>query len=488
MRPQLRFLDDALIERILGEARDILAKLGMEIHNDEVIALLADHGAKVLPESSRVCFPGALIDMALRSAPSSFELFDGMGEPSHDFSGDQVHFTPGSSAINLLDYDTGKFRRPHTADYVRQVKLVEGLGNIAAQSTAFVPADVPEGMADSYRLFLSLLYGNKPVVTGAFTIESVELMRKMQCAVRGSSEALAKQPLTVFSCCPTAPLKWSEITSQNLIDCARAGIPVEYISMPLTGFMAPITLVGSLVQHTAETLSGIVISQLAAPGSPALYGGSPAAFDIRYETTPMGAIETQMIDCAYSEIGKYLGLPTQAYIGLSDAKALDAQAGLETSMGATLAALSGVNSISGPGMLDFESCISLEKLVIDNEIAGLALRMIRGIEPKEDFPALPRFEEMLSEGHLLISEHTMKYMREEHYWPGPTIERANLSRWMEEGSKTLGERANSEVERLISEWTPTSLAPEIKSELVNLMESEAASHGMDKLPEREPWL
>ena len=119
--------------------------------------------------------------------------------------------------------------------------------------------------------------------------------------------------------------------------------------MPLSGFMAPVTLVGSLVQHTAETLSGVVISQLASPGAPALYGGSPAIFDIRYETTPMGAVETMMIDCAYSEIGKHLGLPTQAYIGLSDAKQLDAQAGLETSMGATLAALAGINSVSGPG-------------------------------------------------------------------------------------------------------------------------------------------
>jgi trimethylamine---corrinoid protein Co-methyltransferase len=488
VRPQLRFLDDAMIERILGEARDILDKLGMAVHNDEVIAILADHGAKVDATGSRVRFPGALIDQALSSAAPSFELFDSSGKLSHDFSGDQVHFTPGSSAINVLDYETGKIRRPSTADYVRHVKLVEGLGNIAAQSTAFVPADVPETMADSYRLFLSLLYGTKPVVTGAFTIESVELMKNMQSLVRGSAEELATKPLTVFSCCPTAPLKWSEVTSQNLIDCARSGIPVEYISMPLSGFMAPITLVGSLVQHTAETLSGIVISQLAAPGSPALYGGSPAAFDIRYETTPMGAIETQMIDCAYSEIGKYLGLPTQAYIGLSDSKALDAQAGLETSMGATLAALSGVNSISGPGMLDFESCISLEKLVVDNEIAGLTLRMTRGIEPKEDFPALPRFEEMLRDGHLLISEHTMKHMRDEHYWPGPIIERANLSRWMEEGSKTLGERANGEVERLISEWNPSDLAPEIKSELVDLMETEAAKHGLDKLPEREPWL
>ena len=91
----------------------------------------------------------------------------------------------------------------------------------------------------------------------------------------------------------------------------------------------------------------------------------------------MGAVETMMLDCANSEIGKYLGLPTQGYIRMSDAKQLDAQAGLESTMGATLAALSGINSVSGPGMLDFESCQSLEKLVVDNEICGMAQRLAR---------------------------------------------------------------------------------------------------------------
>jgi len=268
------------------------------------------------------------------------------------------------------------------------------------------------------------------------------------------------------------------------VDCAQWGIPVEFISMPLSGFMAPVTLVGTLVGHTAETLSGIVISQLSNPGAPLLYGGSPAAFDIRYETTPMGAVETQMIDCAYNEIGKYLGIPTQAYISLSDSKRLDAQAGLESSMGATLAALSGINNIAGPGMLDFENCLSLEKLVLDNEICGMVLRMIKGIQPKEDFPSLPLFQELLQEKHLLISSHTRKYLKEEHYWPGKVIDRANLSRWQEEGGLSLGERALSEVNRIIDAYQPSRLSDDIKNQLTERMKSEAHKHDMEKLPQR----
>lgn len=483
MRPQVKFLTDELIERIIAEARDVLCGIGVRIHNPAVINMLADHGASVDKQTSWLKFTPDIIDKSLASTPASFKLYDVHGKEAVDLSGHNVNYTPGSAALNILDHDSHSMRRPATPDYVAYVKIVEQLQFIASQSTAMVPDDVPEKISDSYRLFLSLLYGTKPVVTGAFTIDAFAVMRDLQIAVRGNADNLAAKPLTVFSCCPTSPLKWSDVTSQNVVDCANAMIPVEFIAMPLSGFMAPVTLVGTLIQHTAETLSGIAISQLTRPGAPVLYGGSPAPFDIRYETTPMGAVETEMIDCAYNEIGKYLHIPTQAYIGLSDAKLLDAQAGLETAMGATLAALSGINNISGPGMLDFESGFSLEKLVLDNEICGMTQRMVRGIEARDDFPSLPHFEELLADGHLLISDHTRKYLRDEHYFPGPTIDRANRSRWKEEGGLTMGGRAHRQVERLLDSYQPNGLSDDVKHAMTDLMSSEAKKFGMTKLPD-----
>ncbi len=484
MRPTLRLLDDGLIERIVDEARDLVETLGVAVHNAGVLDLLADHGARVDRQTSRAYLPGALVDRALETAPSGFRLYDVLGRETHHLCGQNVYFTPGSAAINLLDGETGEMRKPTTADYVRYVKLVSGLPHLASQSTALIPADVPSRVSDSYRLYLSLLYGEKPVVTGAFTIEAFEVMRDLQVIVRGSERALRDQPLTIFSCCPTAPLKWSDVTSQNVVDCARAFIPVEFVSMPLSGFVAPVTVVGTLVQHTAETLSGLVISQLAQPGAPVLWGGSPAVFDVRYETTPMGAVETMMIDCAASEVGHFLGLPTQGYISLSDAKQLDAQAGFETGVGAVLAALSGINSVSGPGMLDFESCQSLEKLVVDHEICGMVARLLKGVEPHEDFPARPIFEELLREGHLLIASHTRRHRREEIALPGPVIDRANRARWLEEGGLTLGQRARREVARLIEAYAPSRLADDRKRELTRRMAAEARRWGLDTLPEQ----
>jgi trimethylamine--corrinoid protein Co-methyltransferase len=486
MRPTIRFLSDELVQNIISEATEILCKLGIEIHNKKILDMLSDCGCKVDIEKNHAILTEHIIENALKTVPKSFKLYDVTGKETHDFSDNNVYFTPGSTALNILDSRMGKMRKAVTKDYINFVKVTEQLDNIASSSTALISTDVAEEISDSYRLFLSFLYGKKPVVTGAFTIESFNVMKDFQVAVRESENALKEKPLTIFSCCPTSPLKWSETTSQNLLDCARYLIPVEFIAMPLSGFMAPVTLTGTLIQHTAETLSGIVISQTANPGTPILYGGSPAIFDVRNETTPMGAIETMMIDCAYTEIGKFLNLPTQAYISLSDSKELDTQAGLESGIGAVLAALSGINNISGPGMLDFESCLSLEKLVVDNEICGMAFRLTAGIKPREDFPSIKIMQELLSEKHLLISEHTQRHLRKEHLFPGPVIDRANRTRWEKQGAPTLRQRASHEVEKLLQNYKPTGLGKEIKKELTKLMSEEARRYGQDSLPNLPP--
>jgi trimethylamine--corrinoid protein Co-methyltransferase len=138
-------------------------------------------------------------------------------------------------------------------------------------------------------------------------------------------------------------------------------------------------------------------------------------------------------------------------------------------------------------MLDFESCLSLEALVLDNEVCGMALRLARGIEPKEDFPSLPRFEELLAEQHLLISKHTRRYLKEEHYFPGRVIDRANRSRWQAEGGLSLGERAHQEVERLLAAYRPSSLPQDVRGELTERMTHEANRFGMEKLPRDSVW-
>ncbi len=233
MLPPLRFLTNDLADKIIDEARDLLGTLGMEIHNAQAVSLLADHGADTSQPNGRIRFTADLIDKALATAPASFALFNAHGQQTHDLGGNRVHFAPGSSAINFLDPDTQKMRRPLTRDYLRYTKVVAQLPGIDAQSSAFIPSDVPGEVQDSYRLFLSLLHCAKPVITGAFSIAGLTVMKDLLLALRGSESALRDKPLALFSCAPTTPLSWSEVTCQHLLDCARAGIPVEIPTMPL---------------------------------------------------------------------------------------------------------------------------------------------------------------------------------------------------------------------------------------------------------------
>src|SRR5215467_14269496 len=194
-----------------------------------------------------------------------------------------------------------------SADLVRLVQVAEMLPQFAAQSTAMVCNDVPQEIGDWYRLLLVLWHSEKPVVTGAFSAQSLHTLIDLLAIESGGRENLRQNPRAVFDVCPSPPLNWSEFASQNLVDLARAGIPAEIVSMPLAGATAPVTLVGSVAQHAAECLAGTTIHQLASPGAPIVWGGAPAIFDMANSMTPMGAIETVMLDLACIQVGKYLG-------------------------------------------------------------------------------------------------------------------------------------------------------------------------------------
>ncbi|MCX8011396.1 MAG: trimethylamine methyltransferase family protein, partial [Ignavibacteria bacterium] len=390
-KPLLKLLSNELIDDIISEAIEVLQKVGVYVENEEAVKLLTENGAVYDKSNSRIIIPQKLVESSLSSAPSSIRIYDLEGKNSYLIGDDEVHFDPGSAALWIFDCIANEKRKAYTNDLIKFHSLVQKLDNLHFQSTGLISSDVPEKIADCYRLFIALQYCSKPIITGTFEIESFKPMYEMLSAVRGSSENLRLKPLAIFDACPSPPLKWSNLTAQSVIDCAKAGIPSEFVAMPLTGATAPATLTGALVQLTAENLSGVVIAQLAKAGAPVIFGGSPAAFDMRTANAPMGAIETMMIDSAYAQIGKKLKLPTHAYMGLSDSKCVDSQAGLESGIGAIIGALSGINVISGPGMLDYESTQSLEKLVIDNEICGMAYRLLEGIKQREKPMAIHLF-------------------------------------------------------------------------------------------------
>ncbi len=482
IRPKLELLSAELVRTIIDEGLAVLETHGIFIENEEALGLFQEAGMTVDGATRRVFIKPLLVEKCLATAPSTIKLYDRRGERSHTIGGDTVHFDPGSAAVKILDHRDQTERAATTDDVVNFVRITDCLDHLHFQSTGLVSGDVPDMIADSYRLYLGLLFSAKPVVTGTFNVAGFQPMRDMLQAVRGGAEELRAKPLAIFDACPSPPLKWSNLTTQSLIECARAGIPSELISMGMTGATSPVTLAGTLVQHVAENLAGLVIGQLAKPGAPVIFGGSPSSFDMRTGTTPMGAIETMMIDMGYAQIAKSLHLPTHAYMSLSDAKVNDSQSGLETGLGAVLAGLAGINVVSGPGMLNFESCQSLEKLVIDNETCGMVYRLLEGIVQREQPLAKHLFEAIIRGGEFLTLPHTRQWFRKEHVYPR-LADRDTYDAWVAAGRKTMNDRAHDEVERLLASRPPDAPAPEVAAELKKIMQAEAARYGLSRLPQ-----
>jgi trimethylamine--corrinoid protein Co-methyltransferase len=480
MRPRFSLLDPALRARILEEAFVLLMRPGVRVQADEAQKLLSSGGARVSDGVAHI--PEAVARQALASAPGEFFLHDRRGQASVRYGGDSVHFDPGSSCVHVLDPETGEHRESQSTDLVRLVQVAEMLPQYAAQSTALVCADVPKEVGDFYRLFLVLRHSDKPIVTGAFTASAVRHMVDLLAADAGGSEALRRRPRAVFDVCPSPPLHWSEFAAQSLIELARAGVPAEIVSVPLAGAAAPVTLAGAVVQHAAECIAGIVIAQLAAPHAPVVWGGAPSIFDMRTGTTPMGAVETAMIDLACIEVGKHLGLPTHAYLGGSDAKVLDAQAGMESAVALTLGALGGINMISGAGMLDFLACQSIEKLVVDAEAIASAQRLLEGIQPRGDSLAVAMFERVGLAGEFLKLPDTRRLFRVEQHLPSAVIDRGSLRAWEEAGSADTFVRARARAAELVAAYRRPELDPRREKALMSVAEPLVGAAGLDRLP------
>lgn len=486
MQPKLDLLAPELVSRILDEAAQLMLKPGIKVLSERGRELLAAAGAEVDPGSEVVRIPEAVVRGALKTAPKTFVLYDRLGAVRVIYGDNHVQFDPGSAAVHILDPETLAHRNPKSDDLVRLIKVAELIPQYAAQSTAMICDDVPKEIGDLYRLYLVLQHSVKPVVTGSFSMRSLQAMIQMLTIFSGGAAELRKRPQAVFDVCPSPPLIWSTYGTETLIGLAEAEVPAEIVSMPLAGAAAPVTLLGAITQHAAECLSGIAIHQAANPGAPIVWGGAPAIFDMRKGTTPMGAVETAMIDSSYAQVGKSLGLPTHCYLGASDSKLVDAQAGLESAMTVVIGALAGINMISGAGMLDFLACQSPEKLVVDAEAVAMAQRLLTGLEIRTDTLATAFFENIDFKGDFLKQRLTRELFAHEQYLPSAIIDRDSVRGWQNSGSLDTFARAKRRTTELVQQYRRPDIAIERDRELTELVASQAAAFGMPALPALQP--
>jgi trimethylamine--corrinoid protein Co-methyltransferase len=246
--------------------------------------------------------------------------------------------------------------------------------------------------------------------------------------------------------------------------CAEYGQPVAMSPEGIAGTTAPVTLAGLLVQENANILAHVTLAQIFRPGTPVLYGTVSTIANMRLGTVALGAVETGLITAASAQLARHYGLPCRSVGGTTEAKVEDIQAGIERTATLLQAVLAGVNLITCAGTLDSSMLESDPLLVLDDEIAGAALRVQRGIEVTPDCLAMDVIREVGFSGNYITQKHTQQNFRKEHFIP-KLLPRMPYETWVREGSKTTLDLAREKARQILAKHQPRQLDPAIEEEL-----------------------
>ena len=484
-RPRLSLLKNEDVERIISGAYDLLTTTGVKIMHAEALQILSDHGASVDFSGRVAVMPRDLIDKSLESVPSSLAFHNFQGDKTVRLEEDEVNFVLDSAPVYLLDSQTRKIRSAKTKDMVEIIKLVDQLEHVSCITACVVPDDVPISICDVIRFHQTLIYSSKPVFGGAFSIDGLLVELELLSVLAGGKAAMEETPRVFMAANPSAPLMWTQTSAGNLVDCAKNNIPLMIIPIPLSGGTAPVTMAGTMVEHTAECLSGIVLSQCVRSGAPIIYGGGATALDMRDGINAEGAIETKMMAVANNaQIGKYFSLPTAANCGRNDAEMFDAQAATESGFGMMLGALAGINMIRGVGMLDHGGAVSMEKMVYDNEVCGMIHRLLNGITVSDETLAVDLIKEnKYNSSGILGSLHTFNWFKKEMFMPSrEIIGRTSYTKYVETGSREIYERAREKKDRILEADNSPPIDAQILDEMKAILTAYAAKKG-ERIPD-----
>lgn len=450
--PRYRPLDAEGLGRIHRTAMKTFSEVGVQVNDRRAFDLFKAAGAEADPETMVVKVPEDMVLDLVSRAPSRVILHGRADNGSLDceLGGDQVYMGTGGTALMVQEPGRRDVRRARLGDVADQARMVEALENIHFYMINVYPHDVPSDRVDVNRFGAALNNTRKHVMGGVYTEDGVREVIKMAGMIAGSEDALRERPFISMVTCVISPFKLDEHYSRLTMACAENRIPVVVPAEPLCGATSPITLAGNLVVLTVDTLAGVMLSQLVNPGAPVLFGCVSSITDLRDMKYLSGAVEMGLLNAAAAQLAKYYELPHYTTAGMSDAKVCDAQAGYESAITGLLAALAGGNIIhDAAGFLEFCMTASYDKLVMDDEIIGMVMRAVKGIEVSDKTLAFDEIRQVGPGGHFVASRHTRRHMRNEQFSPRLS-DRENRDVWRQNGAEDARTRASRKARRILS--------------------------------------
>jgi trimethylamine--corrinoid protein Co-methyltransferase len=465
--PQFRLLSTNQIQEIHHAALQILERTGVAFDTcREALKLLGEAGADI-SDPTRVKIPTHLVEQALRSAPNTITLYTRDGEPAIVLNGmTGAHFGGVAGFPMILDPLTSRLRTTYVADIDETARVIDALPNIEWTMTSSTHTTVPSQVADKMSLLHVLLNSPKPVACSINDVSSLREMLKVCAMISGGEKELKSKPFFISSSEPVTPLSQEKDAMENSLLCAEKGIPNIVYSMPMAGATTPATWPSALAMACAEFLSQLVVLQHKNPGTPVIFGSMPNIMDMRTTIYPYGAPELSFLVAALTEICHYYHLPMFGTAGCTDTDVIDTQTGIEATYQILMSAMSGADFVHDVGLIHWGRALSVELMVLCNEIIDMVNVSMGGIEINEDTLPLDLIDRIGPRGTYIAEKHTLKHFRK--FWAPTVFDRSVVK---DENTKKCVDLLKENTIQILKTHQPKLLPEELVEELTMVEES-----------------
>jgi trimethylamine--corrinoid protein Co-methyltransferase len=450
--PRFQVLTEDQVEAIYHAALQVLYETGVRVYDSEGVEIVQSGGAIVESaddQSHIVKIPHYMIDKARATTPRQVVIAGPDRQYKMSLFKNQVYFGGGADTSHMIDPETGNRRRVTYQDIKNFARLGQTLPNYDFHMSSGTAEDIPADSYDRWQ-YLAMLEGtSKPVNITAIDVEGVRDQLEMAYIRLGGKAEWKKGPIFSLYVEPTSPLSHSKEAIQKVLFACDNDIPFIYTPCPMAGATAPATLAGVLVQALADSLFGVVLSQLRKAGSQIVIGGLMSNMDMLRQTACCGSPEMALLGAGYTDIVKWLQIPRYGTAGCSDAKLFDEQAAIEAAISIATSSLVGGNMIHDVGNLNSGQTRSMDLMVDSDEIIGMVKRIMRGISVTDESMALNVMSDVGPGGHYLEHDHTYTRFKTE-IWRPKLIDRQNWQNWEMAGGKRYGERANDRVHEILA--------------------------------------
>jgi len=461
---------------------DVLENAGIKVFSKECLKLLEDAGSSVDYKTSIAKIPGNLVEEAIRKAKKNITLC--ARNPKYDvvLDGRRMFCTTDGNGTSVMDFNTGKRRMSTSADLAMVGKVANALDSAHIFWPCVSSQDVPDYIRHvvDLKVALSSIEKHVQVETTSHRREA-KWLAEIGAALAGGEKALRRRPIFSSMHCPFSPLQLDGGSTEGALVLARAGVPISFYGMPQAGITGPVTLAGSIIVNNAEVLAGLTMAQLAAPGSPFIYGTGGAAFDMKTMTWAGGGPERALISAGAGELSHHYGFPILCGGIVTSAKLPGAQACYEKMSSGLPQFYAGCDMIAGLGLLDDVTMLSYEQMVIDDEMVKIMARLAYGVTVDDDHLAVELIKKVGPGGSFLPERHTMQWLNKEHFITDITDRRTGEA-WEADGKKSVVDRARAKADKIMKEHEVAPVPPSIAREfetIVKNADKDIQAHGLD---------